>query len=259
MGASPSTGSALTTVEDHFGGRPLPRDFSRLVPASWLHEHCFRLLRYVEGQSSLDNEKQRRTLILRSRRAIESLGNQKSRPSFTAPTPVPMSSGKLPRKRQKSGKHSSSKSKKRLVALDDEGGFEPLGSSKHVWEDEDKDDEERRLESVLFGKPYVPSSKGRTGDESDEEDEDMLEADVDLAGNEFANLMDSEVRCAHAHIGEMGSEFDSGSSYSWWMMTKPIPLPLFCPQVRRTKMKVHNQTTTQNPLPGALDLTLRMI
>jgi U3 small nucleolar RNA-associated protein 18 len=110
-----------------------------------------------------------------------------------------MSSGKLPRKCQKSGKHSSSKSKKRLVVSDDEGGFEPLGSSKHTWEDEDKDDEERRLESVLFGRPHVPTSKGRARDESDGEDEDMPEAGVDLAGNEFANLVDSEVRHTYAH------------------------------------------------------------
>ena len=110
-----------------------------------------------------------------------------------------MPSEKRSRKRQKTGKHSSSKSKSRLVTLDDDEGFEPLGSSKRVWEDEDKDDEERRLESILFGKPYVPSSKGRTGGESDEEDEGMPEPDVDLAGNEFANLMDSEVRRAHIH------------------------------------------------------------
>ena len=76
--------------------------------------------------------------------------------------------------------------------LDGDGAFEPLGSSKRVWEDENKDDEERRLESVLFGKPYVPSLKGSIGGDSD--DESMPEADVDLAGNEFANLMDSEVR-----------------------------------------------------------------
>ena len=84
--------------------------------------------------------------------------------------------------------------------LEEDGDFEPLGSSKRVWEDEDKDDEERRLESVLFGKPYVPSSKGRTGGEPGEEDESMLEADVDWAGNEFANLMDSEVRRIHAPV-----------------------------------------------------------
>ena len=116
------------------------------------------------------------------------------------PALASMPSENRSRKRQKTAKHSSSKSKSksRLVALDDDRDFEPLGSSKRVWEDEDKDDEERRLESALFGKPYVHSSKGRTGDESDEEDEGMPEADVDLAGNEFANLMDSEVRRTHA-------------------------------------------------------------
>jgi hypothetical protein len=65
-------------------------------------------------------------------------------------------------------------------------------------EDEDKDDDERRLDSVLFGRPYAPPSKGRTGDGSDDEDEGIPEADVDFAGNEFANLMDSEVRHTHA-------------------------------------------------------------
>ena len=101
-----------------------------------------------------------------------------------------MRSEKRPRKRQKDGKHSTlkSRSKSKLAALDDDGDVEPLGSGKRVWEDEDKDDEERRLESVLFGTPYVPArTKG----------EDMLGADVDLAGNEFTNLPDSEVRRAH--------------------------------------------------------------
>ena len=136
----------------------------------------------------------------------DALENQNSRsPStFSFPTLAlaSMPSEKRSRKRQKTGKNSSSKSKpkSRLVPLDDDSDFEPLGSSKRVWEDEDKDDEERRLESVLFGKPYVPSSKGRTGGDSDEEDEGIPEADVDLGGNEFANLMDSEVCRAHASI-----------------------------------------------------------
>ena len=77
--------------------------------------------------------------------------------------------------------------------------FEPLGSSRRVWDDEDKDDEERRLESVLFGRPYVPSTKQGAGGESDG-DEGMPEAALDLAGNEFANLMDSEVCHIHAHL-----------------------------------------------------------
>jgi len=68
---------------------------------------------------------------------------------------------KGPRKCQRTGKHSCSKSKSkpRLVTFNDDRDFEPLGSSKRVWE-EDKDDEERRLEGALFEKPYVPFLKG---------------------------------------------------------------------------------------------------
>ena len=56
---------------------------------------------------------------------------------------------------------------------------------------------ERRLECVFFGKPYVPSSRGRTGGECGEADGRMPDADVDLAGNSFVNLMDPEVRHTH--------------------------------------------------------------
>ena len=58
-----------------------------------------------------------------------------------------MPSEKRPHKRQQTGKHPSSKfkSKSRLVALDDDGDFEPLGPSKRVWDDEDEDDEGGRL------------------------------------------------------------------------------------------------------------------
>lgn len=135
-----------------------------------------------------------------NRRAIErQLGNRKSHPPSTTLVlvSIPMPSEKRSRKRHKAGKLLSSRSKLKLVTPEDDGDLAPLGSNKRVWEDEDKDDEERRLESVLFGKPYVPSSKGRAGGESGEGDEDMPEADIDLAGNEFANLMDSEVRHIH--------------------------------------------------------------
>lgn len=135
-----------------------------------------------------------------NRRPIGCFGKSKISSSSPSAPPPPalayMPSEKRSRKRQKAGKHSTfkSRSKSKPAALDDNGDFEPLGSGKRVWEDEEKDDEERRLESALFGRPYVPV---RTGDESDEEDEGMLEADLDLAGNEFANLLDSEVRRTH--------------------------------------------------------------
>jgi hypothetical protein len=77
-----------------------------------------------------------------------------------------------------------------------------LGSSKRVWEDGGKVDEERRVESVLFGKPYARSSKGRTGAESGGEDGDMPGAGVEFSGKEFThliNLIGSEVRHEHEH------------------------------------------------------------
>ena len=121
-----------------------------------------------------------------------------------------MQSEKRSRKCQNTGRPSL---KSKFFTLEDDRDAEPLGSNKRVWEDDDKDDEERRLESISFGRPYVPSSKGRTGGDSEEEDEDMPEADIDLAGNEFANLMDSEVRHTHRHR-QRGFEFNSGYSYS---------------------------------------------
>ena len=66
------------------------------------------------------------------------------------------------------GWRASSKANQSLSLLKMIDKFEPLGSSKRVWEDKDKDDEERRLEGVLFRKPYVPSSEGRAGVGSEE-------------------------------------------------------------------------------------------
>jgi hypothetical protein len=84
-----------------------------------------------------------------------------------------------------------------------------LGSKKRVEEDGDKDGEDRRLHIVLFGKPYEPSSKGRASAEYEGEDEDIPEADVELAGTKHW-------RCArHTNIGKRVLEFDSGYGYSW--------------------------------------------
>lgn len=61
--------------------------------------------------------------------------------------------GKQSRKRQKTSR---------------EENIQPLGSNTLV-DDTNKDDEERRLESMLFGVPYVPSEKSkgkRRGDDA---------------------------------------------------------------------------------------------
>jgi len=89
---------------------------------------------------------------------------------------------KNPRKRQK-----TDKIRREKVAL---------GAQTALLDDASKDDEERRLENLLFGVPYVPEKSGKEilvvsdDDDEDEEDDGQLEG-----GREFENLLDSDV-CA---------------------------------------------------------------
>lgn len=68
----------------------------------------------------------------------------------------------------------------------------PLGAKAALLDDASKDDEERRLENLLFGVPYAA---GKSGKEilvvSDEEGDDAQFE----GGREFENLLDSDV-CA---------------------------------------------------------------
>jgi U3 small nucleolar RNA-associated protein 18 len=54
------------------------------------------------------------------------------------------------------GKHIRKRQKTSKPSLDD---LQPLGSHSALTDDADKDDEERRLESLLFGVPFMPSRK----------------------------------------------------------------------------------------------------
>jgi len=66
--------------------------------------------------------------------------------------------------------------------------IQPLGANL-LTDDASKDDEERRLESMLFGTKFVPRDKTiPVGAGTDDVNE------PDLAGNVFNNLMDSDVR-----------------------------------------------------------------
>ena len=78
----------------------------------------------------------------------------------------------------------------------------PLGSNvtSLLADDARKDDEERRLESMLFGVPYAPSSSHtkRNGDQtgfviSDEEDEDADAAAAGTSIRELEHMLDSDV------------------------------------------------------------------
>ena len=66
----------------------------------------------------------------------------------------------------------------------------PLGSYVSLTEDANKDEEERRLESLLFGTPFVRSGKEKTqlAPHSDEDDGEVLGD-----GKELENLTDADV------------------------------------------------------------------
>ena len=83
------------------------------------------------------------------------------------------------------GKHSRKKQK--LAAKD----TQPLGAEDTAGNDADKDDEERRLESKLFGKPFVPSEKNVIVVEDDQDDFYIDEAG---GGAAFEQLQDKDVR-----------------------------------------------------------------
>ena len=89
---------------------------------------------------------------------------------------------KHPRKKQRTTKSTEDT----LGAAD----VQPLGSAKSLLDASGKDDEERRLESMLFGTAYEPSSNKGKGVliVSDEEE------DVDQAGEkELQNMLDTDV------------------------------------------------------------------
>jgi len=70
----------------------------------------------------------------------------------------------------------------------------PLGSEAalaRLLDEESKDNEERKLESMLFGVPYVPSGNtGRAAESGEDEQDD--------GGRPMAGLLDSDVSCCSA-------------------------------------------------------------
>lgn len=81
--------------------------------------------------------------------------------------------------------------------------IQPLGGTADtaaaLADDAAKDDEERQLESLLFGTPYVPSGKGKGKQRefalevSDDGDDAAGTLDAS-AGRELENMLDSDVR-----------------------------------------------------------------
>lgn len=79
---------------------------------------------------------------------------------------------------------------------------EPLGASNalSLLDDASKDDEERRLESMLFGRKYVPAadSKHVLVVSHDEEE------DVTGGGTEFQTVLDTDVSSILTRISILG-------------------------------------------------------
>ncbi|KAG5643054.1 hypothetical protein DXG03_001632 [Asterophora parasitica] len=99
---------------------------------------------------------------------------------------------KHPRKKQKTSKEVNE--------------IQPLGADP-LTDDASKDDEERRLESMLFGTKFVPRDRDVAMDDEDEDNE------PDLGGHVFNNLMDSDLFFIDggdaAPDAELGDEHDS--------------------------------------------------
>jgi U3 small nucleolar RNA-associated protein 18 len=71
----------------------------------------------------------------------------------------------------------------------------PLGSAVSLTDDASKDDEERRLESLLFGTTFLDvNDQDLEFDDHDEDDEGRQDGVGDIIGRELENMMDSDVR-----------------------------------------------------------------
>jgi U3 small nucleolar RNA-associated protein 18 len=73
-----------------------------------------------------------------------------------------------------------------------------LGSVVSLTDDASKDDEERRLESLLFGTPFVPSGKKKnsvlvSSDHEDEENDGDSDGKFVAVDKELENLTDADV------------------------------------------------------------------
>lgn len=87
------------------------------------------------------------------------------------------------------------KKRKAKASQDQEARQKPLGFAGTSTAAPEKDDEERRLESILFGTPFTPSLRGNKHEIVVDDDEgDDLESMPDETGREFANVVDEDVR-----------------------------------------------------------------
>lgn len=88
------------------------------------------------------------------------------------------------------GKHS--KKRQRTTGDDTASDLKPLGSIITIADEDSKDEEEKRLETLLFGTTFPASNVPQFPLDHEKE---TNEATVDVDGG-LGNLMDSDVSCA---------------------------------------------------------------
>lgn len=77
-----------------------------------------------------------------------------------------------------------------------DSGMQPLGAQISVIDDANKDDEERRLESLLFGVPFAPSGTRNRGILAVSDEEEGEDDKSGIKGKELEHLLDTDVsRC----------------------------------------------------------------
>jgi hypothetical protein len=118
-------------------------------------------------------------------------------------------------KRQTMGKHARKRQRKDKPAHE---SFAPLGTAVLLDDDADKDDEERRLESLLFGKPLVSGRRSKVTvieDVSDEGD------GVDATAGELEGMLDSDVSYHWHSLAIIALRHSFQSFFLWTMARRP--------------------------------------
>lgn len=112
------------------------------------------------------------------------------------------------------GKHARKRQRKDKPAHE---SFAPLGTAVILDDDADKDDEERRLESLLFGKPLV---SGRRSKVTTFEDVSESGDGVDVPSAELEGMLDSDVSYHWHTLANCLTPFFP-SFFLWTMARRP--------------------------------------
>ncbi|KAI0960982.1 hypothetical protein AcV7_000207 [Taiwanofungus camphoratus] len=95
-------------------------------------------------------------------------------------------------------RHARKRQRTAKSAVEQNEAVQPLGSVVSLMDEDSKDDEERRLESILFGKAYLPSEGSGNNMPFVSDDEQEHET----AGEELQNLLDADLFFVDDAVGQ---------------------------------------------------------